>query len=332
MGMQNIDLQIEAQSAPIADEVSALIAIVRPILQGLLFAIKGSVIAAFGGYEQLPLFLLPRAYREGSGDCGICFEYAVHDAVVRKEPAVIERIHDSLTKYCKVPGKDTASILFGAEKTGAFQVIGNPNSYLTEDSRVLTGVRCQPPKLIQHIQDIANALHRQSVRPDLPSSIAGLWKADLFLGNRDTDRWVGTTVKINRAQLEGAPGLRIGIVPAKYGQGDSISIDSSKNLVVCPLPYDGSFMELFYSAWCIVKGFIAADAKTPQPNILPIGSHRMVAKMLEERRDFPVLAVIEALTTFSQPGLLQQFVSDAGPYAPNQNIISKIIAPKPLSN
>lgn len=90
--------------------------------------------------------------------------------------------------------------------------------------------------------------------------MSGLWKADLFLGTTDTDKWVGNSVKINRSHLEPVRGLRVGIVPTKQGNTDSIVKDESKNLMVCPLPYDGAFVETFYEAWISVVQFLAADA------------------------------------------------------------------------
>lgn len=331
--MNGVNLRIEAQMTPVADEVAALVAVVRPILHGLLFALKRDVVEQAGGVQNLPLFMLPRVYRPGAGDCGICFEYAVHDAITRKDPVVIERVHDTLARFCGVPGSDTASILFGAEKTGALQIIGSPGHLLTDESRVLTGARAQPPKLKQYIQDLTDAFRRQTARQQLPTSIAGLWKADLFLGNRDSDRWVGTTVKINRSHLEGAPGLRIGIVPAQHGRGDGITVDESRNLVVCPLPYDGAFMEIFYAAWIIVQTFLNADAKIPPPVSLPLGAHRLVAQLLEQRRDYPILDVVRSLEVIAQPGLLQtnpvQAVTDVETKTP-LDVVDTIIAPQPL--
>ncbi|MEE5107214.1 hypothetical protein V2J92_21960 [Pseudomonas alliivorans] len=331
--MNGVNLRIEAQMSPVTEEVAALTAVIRPILQGLLFALKRDVVEQAGGIQGLPLFMLPRVYRPGAGDCGICFEYAVHDAITRKDPLVVERVHDSLTKFCGVPGSDTASILFGAEKTGALQIIGSPGHLLTDHSRVLSGSRAQPAKLKQYIQDLTDAFRRQKVREQLPSSIAGLWKADLFLGNRDSDRWVGTTVKINRAHLEGAPGLRIGIVPAQYGRGDGIKMDDGKNLVVCPLPYDAAFMEIFYSAWVIVQSFLHADAKVPAPAFLPLGSHRIVAQLLEQRREFSVLEVVDSMGPIAQPGLLQTHSTHAPTEVETQtaaDVVDTIIAPQPL--
>jgi hypothetical protein len=251
------------------------------------------------------LKLLPRLYREGDGDCGICFEYAVHDAIKRGEPTVLEKIVDSLgPKYCKVPGSHTASILFGAEKSGAINLIETASGVLTDNSSLLSGNEAQPLRLKPYLDQLVAALHRPAARELLPSSISGLWKADLFLGNRDSDHWVGTTVKINPAHLEAAPGLRIGIIPSPHGRNDAIRLDPDRNLVICPLPYDKAFMELFYSAWGVVQQFIEADARVPGPVYLPVASHRMVAKLLEDRRDFPVLEAIEGLRRLAQPNLL----------------------------
>lgn len=129
-----------------------------------------------------------------------------------------------------------------------------------------------------------------------------------FFGAKDSDRWLGTTLKINPAQLEGARGLRIGIVPASQGRSDKVFYDERKNLMVCPIPYDGSFMELFYTSWSIVQQFIAADAEMPREVNLPVPADRQAARELVSRRDYPVVDVIEALEPLSQIDLT---VSDA---------------------
>lgn len=310
--MNRIDIRKEKQLNPVADDVSALIAVARPILQGLLFSLKKEIAGEVGGYEKVKLKLLPRLRLKGDGDCGICYEYAVHDAIGRNDALIKERVFDAMTKYCKVPGKNVHSILFGAEKTGTVQLIDTAKNILTEESRLLTGKRAQPPKLKAYLNMLAAAFSRESTRKSLPTSINGLWKADLFLGCTDSDRWVGTTVKINPKQLEAANGLRIGIVPAAQGKSDKIIIDESKNLVVCPLPYDASFMEVFYNAWGIIQQFLQADAFVPKEVALPIPSHRHVAKLLEQRREFPVVDIVEALAPLSQPELLENRIDTAG--------------------
>jgi hypothetical protein len=111
-----MQLRLEFQLNPVADPVSALIGVVRPILLGTLFALKRDVVDEVGGFENVKLKMLPRLYRKGDGDCGICFEYAVHDAVTRADEMVIDRVSDALGTYCRVPGDELGSILFGAEK------------------------------------------------------------------------------------------------------------------------------------------------------------------------------------------------------------------------
>jgi hypothetical protein len=294
----------QRQLNPIADEVLALTAIVRPILTGTLYALKEEVVAEAGGYTNVKLLMLPRLYKAGDGDCGICFEYAVHEAISRADARVLERIEDA-AKLCKLNGQaPPKSILFGLEKTGTQQLIDTADDMLTDESRLLYGTRGQPAKLKRHLSQIAGAFRNRKTRLALPYSIRGLWKADLFVGYTDAERWVATSVKINPSQLEGAAGLRIGIVPSKQGGKDNVRKDESKNLIICPLHHDEDFMQSFYEAWRIVQAFIDADGHMPKEVALPRPAHREVTRILVERRDFPVVDVVEAMIAFSQPGLL----------------------------
>ena len=331
--MNNMNIRKESQLNPVADEVSALIAVVRPILRGLLIGLKQDVVKEVGGINLVKLKMLPRLYLKGDGDCGICYEYAVHDAIHRNDGLILDRVSDALTK-CKVPGSNVESILFGAEKTGAVQLIDEASKILTDDSRLLTGTQSQPPKLKAYLAKAAKAFRKSGSRDMLPTSIKGLWKADLFVGCTDSDRWVGATVKINPLQLEAATGLRLGIVPARQGSSDLVKVDNDRNLVVCPLPYDGSFMEIFYHGWQIVQQFILADAKIPKEVFLPSPAQRHVAQELFIRREFPIFDVIEALTPMSQPFLLQNQTENMHVDELSQNLTSMtntVIAPIPNS-
>ena len=93
-------IQQERQLNPVSDEVLALTSVVRPILTGVLYALKNDIVQQLGGYENINLSMLSRVYKEGDGDCGICFEYAVHEAMNRRDPKVVERIHDAI-KLCE---------------------------------------------------------------------------------------------------------------------------------------------------------------------------------------------------------------------------------------
>jgi hypothetical protein len=194
------------------------------------------------------------------------------------------------------------------EKTGTQQLIDTAEDVLTDDSRLLYGTRGQPAKLKRHLSLLAGAFRNRQTRLALPYSIRGLWKADLFVGYTDSERWVATTVKINPNQLEGAAGLRIGIVPTRQGSSDRVRKDDNKNLIICPLHHDEDFMQTFYEGWRIVQAFIDADANVPKEVALPRPAHREVARILMERRAYPVVDVVEAMASFSQPSLL---VTDA---------------------
>jgi hypothetical protein len=70
-------------------------------------------------------------------------------------------------------------------------------------------------------------------------------------------------------------------------------------------------MEVFYQGWSVVKQFLDADARVPREAHLPRPPERQVARYLEERREFLVLEVIEALRPLAQPELIQTQQQDA---------------------
>lgn len=283
------------------NEFSALVAVVRPILTGILNSLKGDVVAHWGR-ENVPLKMLARLRRPGDGDYGICFEYAVHDALNRADGPVVERVAEAL-RLCKIQlAAGPTSILFGAEKSGAVQLIAGARSTLTDNSRLMKEGSGAPIRIGKYLETAHQAFTSSQARDALPMSIKGLWKADLILGCTTADRWVAASVKINAAQLEAAQGIRIGIVPASQRHGDRVR--SERGLIVCPIPHDYSFMQKFYEAWRIVNAFLHADANVPPPVALPRPVECEVARVLAERREFPVRDVVEALSAFAQGELI----------------------------
>jgi hypothetical protein len=183
--------------------------------------------------------------------------------------------------------------LFGLEKSGALQLIDSIGDVITRDARILAGTPGRPPKLRKHLNKIVGAFRNRRTRPALPYSIRGFWKADLVVGYPDAERWVGTSVKINPAQLEGAPGLRIGIVPTRQGRTDRVRLDENRNLVICPLHHDEDFMQVFYEGWRIVQAFIQADANVPREVALPLGLGLLdLARLQRRHRAHRVLRLI----------------------------------------
>lgn len=314
-------LSVETQRTAVTDSTRARIAIVRPILRATLFALANERVQRLGGHERVTLADLAREYREGDGDCGVCFEYAIHDAIRRQDPLVEPRVAEVLDDYCRLTGQ-VRSILFGAEKGKKLRLVETDAELLTDEARVLAGIRGQPAKLKPLMETLVKAHGSVRHRESLPPSIRGLWRADLFVGSLDRQRWVATTLKTNPDQLEGAAGIRLGI----YGErtrGERPSFDGSRNLILCPVPYDGGFMELFYRTFYVVKTFLDADARVPRPVALPSSEDRHVATLLEERRGFAVLEIVAALERLAQPGLLES--SSAGD--PYSDLMTTAIAP-----
>jgi predicted Zn finger-like uncharacterized protein len=314
------NIVIEEQTGEITDEMRARIALVRPVFHATLYALKKERIERLGGVSKVTLADLAREYREGSGDCGICFEYAVHDAICRNDPLILPLISEVLEDFCSITG-DTRSILFGAEKAGRMSLIEPAATLLTDESRIWVGNRGQPAKLKQYIQVAQRAFYNPLHRDYLPSSIRGIWRADLFIGSSSMDRWVATTLKITSKDLAGDAGLRLGIYPESR-KGERPSFDDTKNLILCPLPYNAGFMELFYKSFYIAKQFLAADAYLPKEVALPDSADRYVANELAARRSYPVLDVIEALGPMAQPDLVASRTSGV-----SDNDETTVIAP-----
>lgn len=291
------------QAAPISDPVRSKLAMVVPVIEATLNSMNRGRLERLGGIDQWTLHDLARERLEGDGDTGICFEYAVHEAIARKDEMLWPLASEVLEQFCGIGG-GSSSLLFGPEKDGVIPVIESIQDALTDDSRLHVGNRGQPPKLRRYIPQIVRAFRRNEERALLPRSINGLWKADLFLGNPESERWVGATVKSKASGLVGAQGLRIGIYP-RVNLADAPRLDTDLNLVRLPIPYDGDFMELFYKSFFLVRAFLNADAQVPSPAALPDAEDRYVTQELVARRDFPILEVLEVLRGMSQADLLE---------------------------
>jgi hypothetical protein len=297
-------LAVQKQVGGVTDTTRAKFAMVRPILTATLHSLAGDRIAKLGGRDKVTLEDLAREFIEGSGDCGICFEYAVHDGLVKKSAHVHPRVSEVLEEFCGING-GAESILFGLEKGEALKLVAGAR--LTDDSRILVGGKGQPPKLKKHMAALEKAFHDVGHRELLPQSIRGLWKADLIVGSTTSDQWVATTLKINQTDLEADAGIRIGIYPDRTGGTEGPRWNEDKNLILCPLSYDGAFMELFYQSFFIVKAVLKTrKADMPAPWQLPASDDRFVAQELVKRRTYTVMQIVEAFETFAQPELLEE--------------------------
>lgn len=284
----------------VMEPIRARFAMIIPILRGMIFSTKKDIIEQAGGYENITLELFCRVYNEHPGDYGICFEYALHNSIRNRSPSIYNKVSHVLDQFCKI-GSQVESILFGAEKGGNQSILESAKSILTENSKLLPGTQARPTFLKRHIDNIVVAMRRKGIVQSLPVSIRGVWKADLFLGNPQTDCWVATTLKTNRRHIEEAPGLRIAIYPEERPHEEPRMINT---LIHCPLPYNTEFMQLFGATFQIMKHLITARGKQPHPSALVYYDDQEVAKWLADRAHFPVLAILDVLESIKQVDLL----------------------------
>ncbi|MGN0294688.1 MAG: hypothetical protein ACI4D3_11875 [Lachnospiraceae bacterium] len=311
-----------------------LYAMVAPILFGLLVGLKSEVVESCHGIDKILLRELARNYREGDGDCGICFEYAVHSAIRNNNPLVIERIQSALS-MCGIEGKNTTSILLGFEKSKLLQINNELLNTLTENSILLSEPYGERIKIKKYLERIQKSFRFYNTRNNLPVRINGIWKADLFVGNTDTDMWAAASVKINPLALRYAKGLAIGIVPSRWEQEKPCQVKNG--MIICPLLYENNFMNYFYSAWRIVYFFIKNDAKIPHERFLAGIEELRVAKYLEQKRDVPVLELVDDdLKRLAHPTLLsaksKQIVTTDiyNNFSDQEDTNSTIIVPDPI--
>jgi hypothetical protein len=302
--LARVEIRVISQKNPVSDEVSALWAVVWPILVGLLAALKTDVLEQAAGIDQITLEMLAVLYQRGDADCGICFEYALHDAIRRGDARVLDHLDQALW-VCDIPGTGLSSILLATERTGSQQLIGTPRETLTPQSQLVHGENGLPIPLTSHLDAISAEFRTISAQPNSPQSISGTWCADLFLGRPETAEWVSASVRTDSPnRLPAAPGLRMEIIPTTPGKPDSLIRDDRRNVVILPLPWDGEFMEVFSRGWTLVQQFIDADANVPTGVGSEWSPRRHVAQELFDRRQFPLIDVIQALHPIAQPHLL----------------------------
>lgn len=267
---------------------------ISPILFALLMGLKSEVVQSLNGLDKIRLRELARNYREGDGDCGICFEYSIHSAIRKNDPIIMQRINEALNK-CGISGKDTTSILLGFEKNRVLQINDELLSNLTECSTLVTDALGNRINLLEHIFRISKAFRNANSRRYLPNVINGLWKADLLLGNKEEDLWAAVSVKINPLALVHANGIAIGIIPSRWNR--LISVKTKSKMVVCPLIYDNGFMQYFYATWNTVRCFFYADARVPHEHCLYCKEQLQIAEYLASKRDSPVLELVDDIFT-----------------------------------
>ena len=265
---------------------------ISPILFALLVGLKEEIVLSLNGRDKILLRELARAYREGDGDCGICFEYSIHSAIRKNSPLIIEQIKEAL-QLCGINSKYTTSILLGFEKSKILQINDELLNTLSKDSILVTNSSKDTIQIWDYLSNMTSIFRSANRNKTLPTSISGIWKADLLLGNPVSNMWAAASVKINHMHLRNVKGIAIGICPTKWNK--KASVHQGREMIICHVPFDNGFMHFFYITWNVIYKFLQNDAYVPHERLIPYPEQLEIAKYLESKRDTPVIELVDDL-------------------------------------
>ena len=177
------------------------------------------------------------------------------------------------------------------------------------------------------------AARGQAAETQLPERIRKVWMTDLFLSDEDRHRHVAATIKSNWRQLEGGPGLRLGIVPQAEGMPPGVR--RHKDLWIAVLPDPNGFMGLFNDAYASLAEAILTLGKHQRVPywLSPTPAGQTLQHQLEKYGGAKVVEVEDALNDAAQQDLIgvqHRLVQvDAPPWLHLNPVLTPVIAPKP---
>lgn len=326
------------QTAPVDEYGRALYAVGRSVLRALIDSISDEDLrdlnTPLADVRMRQLAKIARLERD-KGMRGDGFEWAVHEAILGKEPCVIEPIAMALRRSSKSV-KDAAptSLMFGQERAKYLGFLEAVVDEAGKDSYLLPQGQGKPFNFGPWVSVAAQG---HMAEPLLNERIKKVWKTDLFLSAEGDRKHLAATVKSNYAQLEGGKGLRIGIVPESthFNNAAGVKYDSKHGLWVVSLSDPNGFMGLFNDAYHAVARAICTLGKQPQPPyfIKPSAKAQRIQEQIEKYPDAKAIDIEDALNDAAQQDLVtakHQLISVNAPdWLHIKAMAPKIISPKP---
>lgn len=211
---------------------------------------------------------------------------------------------------------DTSSLLFGYERAKYLGFLDAVVQDAGEKAVLLPDGAGRP----FHFQSdwLKCAARGQRAEHQLGHRITKVWKTDIFLSDTQARRYAAATVKSNYNQLEGGPGLRIGIVPAAVDLTPGVRYDRTNNLWLAVMPDPDGFMGLFNDAYWSVASAIYTIGKQERPPyyMKPSVKGQRLAETIEKYPTAKVSDHIEELDKAAQQDLVgvdERLVSVAAP-------------------
>ena len=324
------------QNAPVDEYGRALYAVARSILRAIIDSISAEDLTDLNTHltdiRMRQLAKIARLERD-KGMKGDGFEWAVHEAILGKEPSVLAPISSALKRASKyVKDNEPNSIMFGQERA---KYLGFLDAVVTDagkNSYILPQGKGKPFNFGPWVSVAAQGHTAEHL---LNERIKKIWKTDLFLSTVDDTKHFATTVKSNYAQLEGGPGLRIGIVPESTQNTAGVSYNQKHGLWVVSLADPNGFMGLFNDAYHAVARAICTLGKQDQPPyyVKPTAKAQKMQEQIEKYPDAKANDIEDALNDAAQQDLVsstQKLVSVNAPeWLHIKAMAPQIISPKP---
>ncbi|MDG4126057.1 hypothetical protein L5B87_00680 [Pseudomonas aeruginosa] len=328
------------QNHPIDEYGRALFAVARSVLRAFIDSMSEEDLADINTpQKEVRLRQLAKIARidRDKGMRGDGFEWAIHEAILGKEPKVINPISEALNKASTKILRDSSpsSLLFGQERAKYLGFLEAVVDEAGTDSYLLPQGSGRPFRFGPWVSVAAEG-YRAEER--LNERIKKIWKTDLFLSVEDDPRYFAATVKSNHALLEGGQGLRIGVVPASRDNpyAKEVQYDHSKKLWVVALADPNGFMGLFNDGYSAIARAFLKMGKHDPANYWAVPSAKALKLMdqLVKYQDATALEVEEALNDAAQKDLIKTVAPQLVPVnAPDwlyvKELMPTVISPKP---
>ncbi|WP_182935290.1 hypothetical protein [Aeromonas caviae] len=261
--------------------------------------------------------------------------WAVHEAILGKEPSVINPVSHAMRRASKyVKDSEPTSLLFGQERAKYLGFLDAVVDEAGTDSYLLPQGSGKPFRFGPWVQIAARG---HTAEAELNNRIKKIWKTDLFLSASDDPRYFAATIKSNFAQLEGGAGLRIGIVPESthFNNNSGVKYSQKHGLWLVTLADPNGFMGLFNDAYHAVARAICTLGKQEQPPyfIKPSAKAQKIQEQIEKYPDAKALEIEDALNDAAQQDLVASTHKLISVNAPDwlhvKAMAPKIISPKP---
>ena len=236
---------------------------------------------------QLTVAQLADLWRAGNSaqQIGTAFELTVKATFDVGHGEEYERLAEALQVIGFGEVHQPAALLFGPEKESRLGVTSSAKRRLTERSRVWAPGRWMP--LLDRLDALITAHRTQGRAGGLPATFRDLWRADVLLGCRIRDEWVGVSCKARRDQVDKVGTcIPLAVAPGSpAGRGDKRPFTMLAGMRTVSFPLRGQVWSDLDRAGTALRDYMAADGRIGRIPPTHAEDLRLLLTELDARRD-----------------------------------------------